>query len=381
MTARGRLVAALWIPLAAIAALVLVPPGTTLLSGYPLRWYVVGLVLLAVIGRTRRWAAISAAGLSAAGGVAVAVRYCDLLLSRSDFMYLTLVAGGLLVAVLGARQFLHLVRAHDPKDPVVVAAVQLGTGLAANWAYFAPALFRFDPRNYHTINWASPFVAELPLLALALAAVGLGVTRGWKPTLDRLGVSRPAWWQPFLAVLVASIFLTLVPVTNHLTIVLTPRLYDFVAAVSYFTDRGASLQVLLVYAVMAGICEEALFRGALQPRVGIVVTAMLFAMIHTQYFATPILFVVFVHGLVLGLLRRHLNTTTAMIAHGTYDVLGNFRVGTGGWAILALLMVAVLAVPAVTHRHAIWRSVRETFANDWSGFWRRGPRSLPQPLA
>jgi hypothetical protein len=177
VTGRGRLLSALWIPLAAVAALALIPPGTTLLSGYALRWYVVGLVLLAVIGRARRWAAISAAGLSAAGGVAVAVRYGDLLLSRSDFMYLTLVAGGLLVAVLGARQFLHLVRAHEPGDPVVVAAVQIGTGLAANWAYFAPALFRFDPRNYHAINWASPFVAELPLLALALAAVLEGVTQ------------------------------------------------------------------------------------------------------------------------------------------------------------------------------------------------------------
>jgi hypothetical protein len=64
-------VSALWIPVAAIAAIVFIPPGTTLLSGYALRWYAVVLVLLAVAGRTRRWAAISAATLGGAGGMAV----------------------------------------------------------------------------------------------------------------------------------------------------------------------------------------------------------------------------------------------------------------------------------------------------------------------
>jgi membrane protease YdiL (CAAX protease family) len=381
MTARGRLLSALWIPLAAIAALVLVPPGTTLLSSYALRWYAVALVLLAVVGRTRRWAAISTATLSAAGGIAVSLRAGYLLVANNDPMYSTLIAGGLIVAILGAVQLVRLLRAHRPWDPVMFTAIQLGTGLIANWAYSAPALFRLNPLNYHVVTWSSPFVGELPILTLAFAAVGLGLSRSWRPGLQRLGITRPAWWQPFLAVLVACFFLMLVPVTNHLTFVLTPRLYFAVGAISYWTYYGASLEILLVIAVMAGICEEALFRGALQQRAGIIVTAALFASIHTQYFLTPILGMVFAHGLVLGLLRRHLNTTTAMIAHGTYDLIGNFRLGTGGWAILALLMVAVLARPAVTHRHAIWRSVRETLANDWSGFWRRGPRSLPQPLA
>jgi hypothetical protein len=103
-------------------------------------------------------------------------------------------------------------------------------------------------------------------------------------------------------------------------------------------------------------------------------------MIHTQYFLTPIFGGVFVHGLVLGLLRRHINTTTAILAHGTYDVLANFGLGTSAVAPLALIMVAVLAVPAVMHRHAIWSSVKEKFADDWSGFWRRGAR-LPGPVS
>ena len=380
MTARGRLASALWIPLAAIAALALVPPGTTLLSSYALRWYAVAIVLIAVIGRTRRWAAISAATLGGAGGIAVSLRAGYLLVANDDAMYSTLVAGGLIVAVLGAVQLVRLLGGHKPWDPVVITAIQLATGLVANWAYSAPALFRLNPLNYHVFTWSDPFANELPILALALAAVGLGVSRSWRPALGRLGITRPAWWQPFLAVLVASLCLMLPPIANHLTFVLTRRLYFAVVTISNWTNNGASIEVLLVFAVLAGICEEALFRGALQPRVGIVVAAALFATIHTQYFLTPILGMVFVIGLALGVLRRHLNTTTAMIAHGTYDVAGSFSLGTGAYAILALLMVAVLAVPAVMHRREIWRSVRETVLSDWSGFWHRRTRLLSQSL-
>jgi CAAX protease family protein len=380
VSGRGRLVSALWIPLAAVAAVVFVPPSTTLLSGYSLRWYAVALVLLAVAGRTHRWGAVSAATLSAAGGIAVSLRAGYLLVANNDLMYSTLITGGLVVAIVGAAQLVRLLRARKPWDPVAVAAIQLGVGLAANWAYAAPGLFHLDPRNYHVVTWSDPFRSELPILALALAAVGLGVSRTWRPALQRLGISRPAWWQPFLAVLVGSLCLLLPPIANHLTYVLTPRLNFAAGAISYFEYHGASLAVLLVFAVMAGICEEALFRGALQPRTGIIWAAALFATIHTQYFLTPILGMVFVIGLALGLLRRHLNTTTAMIAHGTYDLVGNFRIGTGGYAILAILMVAVLVVPAVTHRQSIWRSLRHAAADDWSGFWRRRPRPLPQPL-
>lgn len=371
---------ALWIPLAAIAAFAFIPPSATLLSGYALRWYAVGIVLLAVIGRTRRWAAISAATLGGAGGIAVSGRSGYLLVANDDLMYSTLIAGGLVVALLGAVQLVRVLRARGARDPVVIAAFQLGTGLFASWAYAAPALFRLDPRNYHVVSWSDPFATELPLLALALAAVGVGVSRTWRPALQRLGITRPSWWQPFLAVLVGCLCLLMPPIANHLTYVLTPRLYFAVGAVSYFEYHGASLEVLLVFAVLAGLCEETLFRGALQPRTGIVLAAALFAMIHTQYFLTPILGMVFVIGLTLGLLRRHLNTTTAMIAHATYDLAGNFRVGTTGYAVLALLMAAVLVVPAITHRHVIWRTMRQAAVDDWSGFWRRGHR-LPTPAA
>jgi membrane protease YdiL (CAAX protease family) len=350
---------ALWIPIAAIAALALSPRGTTLLSPYALRWYAVALVLVAVIGRTRRRFAVSAAVLGGLGGLLVTGKFTFQIATTGDSLFWPYVVGGIVVMAIAAAQVRRLLPAGEPRDPVAITAAQLAVGLVANWAYFAPALFRLDSRVFSAITWSTPFATELPILALALAAVGLGVSRGWRPSLERLGIRWPAWWQPFLGVLVGCLLLISEPLANHLTFVLTPRLYYAIVAISDLTYRNADLRVDLLFAVMAGICEETLFRGALQPRAGIFLTAALFAMIHTQYFATPIVAMVFFHGIIYGLLRQHMNTTTAMIAHASYDLIGYFTLGSAGYAVIALLMVAVLAVPAVRRRRAIWSSFRQ----------------------
>lgn len=82
-----------------------------------------------------------------------------------------------------------------------------------------------------------------------------------------------------------------------------------------------SVQNAFILGLSAGICEEILFRGALQPKFGIVLTALLFAFLHIQYPALWMLFVIFVIGLILGYVRKITNTTTAIIVHSTYDVV------------------------------------------------------------
>ncbi|MCX6043262.1 MAG: CPBP family intramembrane metalloprotease, partial [Caldilinea sp.] len=69
----------------------------------------------------------------------------------------------------------------------------------------------------------------------------------------------------------------------------------------------------------AGIGEEALFRGALLPRFGRVYTALLFALLHSNYGITLSTVVVLLLGLMLGWLATRYNTTTAMIAHAVYN--------------------------------------------------------------
>jgi hypothetical protein len=78
----------------------------------------------------------------------------------------------------------------------------------------------------------------------------------------------------------------------------------------------------IVLGLSAGISEESLFRGAVQPRLGIVTAALLFTIGHLQYGLTAATLEVFVIGLVLGLVRKRANTTMCIIIHAGYNMVG-----------------------------------------------------------
>jgi len=72
--------------------------------------------------------------------------------------------------------------------------------------------------------------------------------------------------------------------------------------------------------------EEVTIRGALQPRLGIVLTSVLFACGHVQYSWWGMLTIALL-GMLLGGVRRLTNTSTAIVVHSLYDV---FAVVTSG---------------------------------------------------
>ena len=83
------------------------------------------------------------------------------------------------------------------------------------------------------------------------------------------------------------------------------------------------LVLMLILALGAGFGEEILFRGALQPAFGLIISSLLFAVTHIQYGLTPITLIVFVIGIILGLVRRYSNTSVAIFIHVGYNfVLG-----------------------------------------------------------
>ena len=100
-------------------------------------------------------------------------------------------------------------------------------------------------------------------------------------------------------------------------------LFDLSRELSDAMNLG-SMDILLV-ASLAGFSEELLFRGVLQPLLGIVITSVIFALIHVgfclsnrgfqQYAAS-----VFVLGVLLGLISRHAGLPAAMSAHGAWDL-------------------------------------------------------------
>lgn len=69
----------------------------------------------------------------------------------------------------------------------------------------------------------------------------------------------------------------------------------------------------------AGVGEELLFRGLMQPVFGLVPTSILFVLTHSQYGFTPIQLALLLVSLAFGLIRIRYNTTAAMVTHSFYD--------------------------------------------------------------
>lgn len=161
------------------------------------------------------------------------------------------------------------------------------------------------------------------LLMALLAVVGVGwlTRRTGSQVLKRLGLVRPSRRE---LVTGAAWGLALVPM-----VILMEGLAGLVGLgadpdVEALTEQllGPLFQSpfgILTLGLAAALGEETLFRGAAQPRFTLVPTALLFALLHSNYGITFSTVIVFALGLVLGWLRIRHNTSTAMVTHALYN--------------------------------------------------------------
>jgi membrane protease YdiL (CAAX protease family) len=166
------------------------------------------------------------------------------------------------------------------------------------------------------------WVQDVTLVVMALVGVGWLSRRSLRAAVDRLGVVTPSWAQAGIGL---GAGLAMVPV-----ILLLERLAGQVGLganpdVERLTEQMlgpmlASIPGVLTLGLAAALGEESVFRGALQPRFGLILTAVLFALLHSNYGVTLSTLLVFALGIVLGLLRLRYNTTTSMLAHATYNI-------------------------------------------------------------
>ena len=169
---------------------------------------------------------------------------------------------------------------------------------------------------------------QLPFLAIALLGVGVGIRRNLRETLDRLGFGSVSFKQLGIVVLFVGGALALSVAADALFASLQPNLYRKVGEISdiLFNPRGLSPISAVLFAVLvgmgAGLGEETLFRGAVQPVLGIPATSALFASMHVQYGPSLLLVYVFLLSVGLGILRKHINTTASFLAHTGYNSLG-----------------------------------------------------------
>ena len=166
-------------------------------------------------------------------------------------------------------------------------------------------------------------LSGVPLALLALAGVGLLIRRDGRSALERLGLRGLTVKQLLLAAGVTAFLLGLDFLVNWAWQVADPTSFDLLQEVSDNLFGGlATVGGALAIGLSAGISEELLFRGAVQPRLGLLLTATLFAIGHLQHGLSIATLEVFVIGLALGLVRKRTHTTVCILIHAAYNTLG-----------------------------------------------------------
>ena len=150
-----------------------------------------------------------------------------------------------------------------------------------------------------------------------LAELAGGRGRG---SLERLGLTalRPAAWLTILAGIVALWLFNLGSewIEQRAFPALWASDQAFTAALAGVMGPG----LMLLLSLSAGIGEEITLRGALQPKLGIALTSLLFAALHVQYSWYGMLSIL-VFGLILGVIRKRSSTTAAILVHTLHNLL------------------------------------------------------------
>jgi uncharacterized protein len=244
------------------------------------------------------------------------------------------------------RSWLARVMPIDPRSALDATALVLTIALVGSQLASQLVIDQLteQARNGVALEPIDLILQEVPFLLAALFGVGLFIRRSPTAALVRLGLVRPTVWQVLLALAAAGAFYALGNGIDGLGHLLTPGIARKVDAANQrlFGHLGDPVGIATI-ALSAGICEEALFRGALQPRLGLLWTALVFAAVHTQYGLSLDAAAVLVLALGLGLLRWVSNTTTTSVCHVAYNTL--VGVGISGTLLLpAVLVEAALIV-------------------------------------
>jgi uncharacterized protein len=157
-------------------------------------------------------------------------------------------------------------------------------------------------------------------VGFSLLGVGMLMRRNVGQTMRRLGLRFPRLSDILAGLLTGIGMYALVFLYSFVRFLTTPQdIIQQQSVAARAVNDYSTLGLALFMALKAGIGEEILFRGALQPVFGITLTTILFSAVHLQYTLTPASVIIFGVGLGLAWLRWRYSTTAAIIAHATYN--------------------------------------------------------------
>jgi membrane protease YdiL (CAAX protease family) len=180
-----------------------------------------------------------------------------------------------------------------------------------------------DIADIPSVSVAELVVQAAVFLAMAYIAVGFPYWRDLLHATERLGIVVPDARTIGMGLAGTVGAFLVAGLAGYLSQQLNPDLGESLnEIVDTMTAQVQNPIGAVILGASAGIGEEAVFRGALQPRFGMVLPSLLFTMLHgPQYGFNVALLGLFGVSMILALLRRNVNTTAAMIAHALYNAV------------------------------------------------------------
>jgi hypothetical protein len=225
----------------------------------------------------------------------------------------------------------------DPDSPMDMAGLAVVlVVIAFNGAplLFPEATAPPDPSLIPAIGYLELIAQGLAFLAIAYLSVGWLIPRFDRernvPTVRtlgeataRLGIAFPDWRTVAIGVGAIVPCFLLAGIAGAIGVQLQPGLDEGLnEVVDQMTGAVQTIPGAIVLGLSAGIGEEAIFRGALQPRLGIGLTSLCFALLHGGQYGLNVAIVgLLLVSIVLGLERKYVNTTAAMITHALFNAI------------------------------------------------------------
>jgi membrane protease YdiL (CAAX protease family) len=237
---------------------------------------------------------------------------------------------GILVLLPPVRRLLARLLPMDAGSPVHAVALSLSALIVIQLLFtlgiglnnLAESLAAQEAAGSASATLSGLWAQQVLTAVFAFFGVGFLIRRDWSATLQRLGLVVPSLGNIAVGIVVGLGMVPLVmlieQVSSQFNIGIDPsvqKLTEQLLGPLFNSPLG-----IITLGVAAALGEETIFRGAVQPRFGIVLTALLFALVHSNYGISLSTLIVFLFGLLLGIVRKRTNTSTTMISHALYNM-------------------------------------------------------------
>jgi membrane protease YdiL (CAAX protease family) len=215
----------------------------------------------------------------------------------------------------------------DSASPIDFSGLAILLAIAAYLVYTLIFVPPADADASDTVMSSGATITSLIInvaafVALAYVAVGYRIHRTGQEATNRLGLEWPNARTVTVGVLAIVPAFVFSIAGSLLTQIFQPEVVDRLEETIDTMTSGIQNPIgALILGLSTGIGEEVLFRGAIQPRYGIVIASAIWSLLHVQYELTWVVAGLFAMGIMLGLIRKHYGTTAAIITHALYNVV------------------------------------------------------------